>query len=394
MLDDIVIATVSRTHRKFPQTIAETAGQREDVLSIMMPQKFSSNEFCPKYNVDVKGKRVYLIATQGPFQNPQEMSMRIALAASAAKEHDAKHVTVIATDLPFSRQDRGNKDDPKMKGQPCSAEVQAKIFYNCGVDRVLTIHLHSKKLYDIYSKVYGKDGRDVLYGLTPDFLIAHYLKFKSGLNMDPEGKDLVFVAIDKGIEQFITKVKDMMGVPGAGLMTFEKIRKTPNKSDSVSVEGIKNYNITTLENKKILILDDIWDTCGTMESFCNWLKYIYPKQSGSLGQPKEFYMYATHPVFAGNAYMEKQRVLAEIGAKEYICTNTRPYIAYENDYLFEEKATILCIEKLLGNAIINCCEKNKHPDDYYKIKSVDELQKKGDKLYSIRRSERHPLEKE
>lgn len=388
MLEDIVIVALSRTHRKYAQKIAEYAGQVGNIINKMNPRRFSAGEYCPKFHV--KGKNVYVIGTQGPFQSPQEFPTRVAFAADAAKRQGAQCVTLLAPDLPFSRQDRGPEEDPKMEGESFTAEVQAKIFREGGVDRIVSMHLHSQKLYEIYEKVYQKPGKEIVYGITPDFILANYLTSQKSSLKDKEAKDLVFVAVDKGSEKFVHSVRAWMNVPDSEQLIFDKVRRVKNKADAVEVDVSKRTTVSSLEGKTVIVPDDIWDTCGTIRSICNWINIAHPELAHTLGKPREIYLYATHPVF-GPQHLVTQRELAKVNAKEYICTNSRPYIVDEQDDEFEEYSTILCMEKLFADAILNCCEKNIHPDERYS-KTNEQIKDKIGRLYTIIRSERHFLE--
>ncbi len=384
-LDNIVIATVSSTHADFSERIAEYAGQNGSILNIMDPHKFSGKEYCPRFKVPVIEKNVYLIATQGPFQNPQEMMARIAFAASAAKTNGARRVTAVMTDLPFSRQDRGPKEDSRMIGQPLSAEVQAAIFAATGVDRVLTMHLHSEKLYSIYANVYRQEGKNVLYGIVPDFITAHYFRSCASLNIKENGSDIVFIAVDKGSIPYIRRIKKLIGLPYAGILCFSKKRKEPNKETGLLIDIDSHENVTLLENKIGIIADDIVDTGGTLGVIGDALN----TNKFGLGKMKGLYIYFTHPVLAADSYKQKQSDLIKIGAREIICTNTRPYIAEieKQDEEFKKRATILLIEKLFAHAIINCCERNKHPEEVYTFATGNDGDEQASKLYEIKRSE-------
>ena len=78
-------------------------------------------------------------------------------------------------------------------------------------------------------------------------------------------------------------------------------------------------------------------------------------------------------------------------AIEYITTNTRPYIQDGQNYRFKERCTVLRVASLFADAILNCCEKEVHPDEYYKFKSSAEVSRAVEQksLYNIKRSSRH-----
>ncbi len=147
-LDKIVIASLRR-HDKFARVVSNSLGKGWQTDRIMDPRVFTGREFGPKFNRDIEGKNVYIIAPNNPWRmGPQGKVKRMEMVADAAKSNGADIVTAVPLDLNYSRQDRF------FKGEARSARLQAKTFKAAGVDRVLTVHLHSSRTISIYGEVY------------------------------------------------------------------------------------------------------------------------------------------------------------------------------------------------------------------------------------------------
>jgi len=405
MLDNIVIATVSKTHDEFSQKIAEFAGQTIDITDTVEPSRFSGGEFRPRYRVDLHEKELALIASEGPWQVPIEMLARTCLMAySAKKHHGAKKVTAVMTELPFDRQDKDPNKYEKVKQDAFTAEWMAKILHASGVDRILTMHMHSLDLYDIFEREYKKPGRDVIYDISPHFILAYYLMRQSSLDISNGGEKVCFISPDQNARRFVKNLMNLMPLPNAVFVDFEKARDAPNNPDAVvikiqNLDELKRINFT-FEGKYPVFTDDKLDTGGTLIKTHNWIHEKYPEFAHGLGLPAGMYYYFTHPVLKGKSFFEiQEKLVKELPAIEYITTNTRPYIGTEQGYRFKERCTVLRFAALFADAILNCCEKNIHPDDYYKFDSFEELEKtikeKGlDQEDHIKRSSRHLMKRD
>jgi len=378
------VVAVSQTHASFVQKIRECLGLPDYVDNILSPRSYAGGEFYPTFRKDITGKNIYIVCTQGPFQDPLDMIGRTAYVADAAKRAGANKITVVFTDLPFGRQDRGPEEDDKMKGQPNSTEVVAKIMKTNSVDRILTLHMHSEKIYGIYEKVYCKPGKEIVYNISPYFLLGHYLLNDPNLEIINKGENIVFMSSDAGVKKFVVQLRKIMGLDNSGILYCKKARKVPNKPDAVVIDIEDKFNFDKLDGKTVIVPDDIVDTGGTQLRACGWINIVHPELNHFLGKPKDVIIYATHAVFAGEMHDDVQETLIKTGAKEIILTNSRPYITHHTIYEFRKYVSIIRTARLFANAIVQCCEKDRHPDDYYKYDSVEELNKDVSRMYNVK----------
>ena len=167
-------------------------------------------------------------------------------------------------------------------------------------------------------------------------------------------------------------------------VTMKKARKVPNKPDAVVIDIEDKFNFDKLDGKTVIVPDDIVDTGGTQLRACGWINIVHPELNHFLGKPKDVIIYATHAVFAGEMHDDVQETLIKTGAKEIILTNSRPYITHHTIYEFRKYVSIIRTARLFANAIVQCCEKDRHPDDYYKYDSVEELNKDVSRMYNVK----------
>lgn len=398
-LENLVIAAPSRTHMEFPQQVADHLGKYTDLVDVMDPKLFSSGEFGPVFIFNgqkgLEGKTVYLIVSQGPFVTAQELAARTGIAADAAKYWGAKKVVVVSPDLAYSRADRGFKEDPdkKLKGKGVTSAWQARLYQISGVDQVLTMHLHNKRLYDIYAEAFGVDnGRKVLQSICPSAVLAHYLMKRSSLSPVHEGENIVFVSCDEGCRGFVEATRKATGLVNSGILYLDKGREADNNPDAIIIDNPRLEGTDTLEGKTLIVPDDILDTGGTIINVMKWLWVTNPELSHNLGIPKDAFLYATHAVMAGKAYADiQERIAKQLPmVKEFIVTDTRPYIADLRDHRFKEKSTVLRMARLFGDAILKI-HNAESPEEAYKFDSFDELDRVMSPLYDIKRSSRHFL---
>jgi len=155
--------------------------------------------------------------------------------------------TAVFPELPFARQDRTQEElenDPKLSKEAISAVAVANGLYANGVDRILTMHMHSLKLYDMFENIYQRPGKDVIYDISPHPILAHYLMTKSSLDLSDGGANIGFVSPDKNAQRLVDDVMQLMPLPNAIHIKFDK---TWLRSLEITWNDlpVKNYMIRT-----------------------------------------------------------------------------------------------------------------------------------------------------
>jgi ribose-phosphate pyrophosphokinase len=241
-------------------------------------QTFSDGELWVKYVENIRGDDVFIIQ---PTQPPAENLMELLIMLDAAKRASAKRVTAVIPYFGYARQDR--KDQPRVS---ISAKLVANLITEAGADRVITMDLHTAQLQGFFDIP-----MDHLYSSA--VLIESFKKMNSS--------DLAIASPDVGSIKMARSYAKRLGCE---LILIDKRRPKTNETEVLNIIG-------NVDNKNILIVDDLIDTGGT---FVNAAKAL--RKNGA----KEIYGACTHPILSGTAYKR----IEESVVKELIVTDTLP----------------------------------------------------------------------
>lgn len=224
--------------RSNPELAKKIAISADCQLGDISIKTFSDGEIWVKYEENVRGQDVFIIqSTNGPSENIIEL----ALMTDAAVRASASTVNIIMPYFGYGRQDR--KDQPRV---PISSRVMIDIFTSMGADRIVTMDLHSTQIQG-----FAKIPFDHLYSRMV------LMKAISDLGLDP--KRSVVLAPDVGsaaISQAYAKRLKMH------FALIDKRRFAPNQAKV-------SHLIGELDNKDVLIIDDMIDTAGTTVGAAN-----------------------------------------------------------------------------------------------------------------------------
>tara|TARA_Y100000994_G_C15580035_1_gene396148 strand:- start:105 stop:851 length:747 start_codon:yes stop_codon:yes gene_type:complete len=210
--------------------------------------------------------------------------MEIMLIADALKRSSASKVTAIVPYYGYARQDRRVRS----ARVPISAKVVADMFASVGIDRVLTIDLHSETIQGFFDMP-----ADNVYATK---LMVDHIKDNN------ERKEVVVVSPDVGgvvRSRALAKLLD-----DTDLAIIDKRRAVANQSEVMNIIG-------DIDGKVCIVPDDLIDTAGTL---CNAADAL--KEKGA----KAVKAYITHPVLSGPA-IER---LNNSSLDELVVTNSIP----------------------------------------------------------------------
>ncbi len=224
---------------------------------------FSDGEIRVKLPENVRRHHVFIIQ---PTCTPVSDSLlELIFMIDAAKRSSADEITAVIPYFGYARQDR--KEMPRV---PISASVVANILENAGVDRIVTLDIHSEQ-----QQGFVKIPWDNLYGSYS--LIPEIKKRKL--------KNLVVASPDKGGMTRATGYAKLLGVDDIALVYKERDVAVNNKSDASAMIG-------DVKGRDVLMVDDMIDTGGTVVHAAEFLK----KQGAS-----KVIICATHGIFSGSA---------------------------------------------------------------------------------------------
>ncbi len=254
-----VLVFSGRANRKLTEEICNYI----DVpLGKTVIRDFSDKEIYVRIEENVRGGDVFVVQSTCFPGNTNLMELLIMI--DALRRASAKRITAVIPYYGYGRQDRRVRSERV----PISAKVIADILEKSGIDRVLTVELHSEQIQGFFDIPV-----DNVYGTR----IMHDDIVKLGL------KNLLVVSPDVGGVVRSRAVAKVLGL--SDLAIIDKRRDEANQSKVVNVIG-------EVKNKECILVDDIADTAGTL---CNAAKAL--KQKGA----KKVFAYIVHPVLSGEA---------------------------------------------------------------------------------------------
>jgi ribose-phosphate pyrophosphokinase len=274
---DIKIFT-GNSNRALVNEIAEKIGIPVGMASV---GGFSDGETAVNIGEVVRGSDVFII--QSTCQPVNDNLMELLVMIDAIKRASAGRITAVIPYFGYARQDRKAR-----ARDPISAKLVANLLTTAGADRILTMDLHAPQIQGFFDIPV-----DHLLGLP---IIAEYLKDKFAGD-----DDVVIVSPDVGSVTRSRKVAERLECP---LAIIDKRRPKANVSQVMNIIG-------DIKNKKVVLVDDLIDTGGTIVNGANALI-----EAGA----KEVYACCTHAVLSGPAIARIQ----ESAIKEMVVLNTIP----------------------------------------------------------------------
>jgi len=244
--------------------------------------QFSDGEIKVQIEDNVRGHDTFII--QSTCAPTNKNVMEIMLIADALKRSSASKVTAIVPYYGYARQDRRVRS----ARVPISAKVVADMFASVGIDRVLTIDLHSETIQGFFDMP-----ADNVYATK---LMVDHIKDNN------ERKEVIVVSPDVGgvvRSRALAKLLD-----DTDLAIIDKRRAVANQSEVMNIIG-------DIEGKVCIVPDDLIDTAGTL---CNAADAL--KEKGA----KAVKAYITHPVLSGPAIKR----LNNSSIDELVVTNSIP----------------------------------------------------------------------
>tara|TARA_B100001027_G_scaffold131014_1_gene90706 strand:- start:1556 stop:2515 length:960 start_codon:yes stop_codon:yes gene_type:complete len=243
---------------------------------------FSDGELRVEIEENVRGHDTFII--QSTCSPTNKNVMEIMLIADALKRSSASRITAVVPYYGYARQDRRVRS----ARVPISAKVVADMFASVGIDRVLTIDLHSETIQGFFD-------------MPADNVYATKLMIED-IKENNERNEVVVVSPDVGgvvRSRALAKYLD-----DTDLAIIDKRRAATNESEVMNIIG-------EIDGKICIVPDDIIDTAGTL---CNAASAL--KNKGA----KAVKAYITHPVLSGPA-IER---LNNSDIDEIVVTNSIP----------------------------------------------------------------------
>jgi ribose-phosphate pyrophosphokinase len=201
---------------------------------------FPDGETFVKIEENVRGEEVFIVQPTSPPTNHNLMELFIMI--DALRRASAARITAVLPFYGYARQDR--KDQPRV---PITAKLVANLLVASGANRILAVDLHAQQIQGFFDIPV-----DHLYAAP---VMYDYLKKK-------KLADLVVVSPDVGGLKMAHAYSQVLE---SGLAIVAKRRKSATEVESMAVIG-------DIEDKNVLLVDDLTETAGTLTSAATLLK--------------------------------------------------------------------------------------------------------------------------
>jgi ribose-phosphate pyrophosphokinase len=288
------------------RTLAQAVAAHLDLpLTRAQVKRFSDNEVWVTVDENVRGEDVFVLQSTSYPANDNLMELLICI--DALKRASAKRITAVMPYFGYARQDR------KTGGRtPISAKLVANLITRAGVDRVLTMDLHSGQIQGFFDIPTDN--------LMSAPLMANDIKTNYG-----KTDDLMIVSPDVG---GVVRALSVASRLNTDLAIVDKRRSGPGKSEVANIIG-------DVSGRRLILFDDIVDSAGTLCSAAQSLM-----DAGAT----EVSAYVTHGVLSGPAV---ERINASV-LKELVMTDS---IEASDLVAAEKKIRVVTCAQLLGEAI-------------------------------------------
>ncbi len=270
-------------------------------------KRFSDNEIATYIEESVRGADVFIVQ---PLCSPaNEHIMELLIMVDAMKRASAKAINLVIPYYGYARQDRKTK-----ARDPITAKLIADLMTAAGANRVITMDLHAGQIQGFFNIPV-----DHLVGVP---ILANYFSQK-------DLSSTIVVSPDMG---GVTRARNLAERLQLPIAIIDKRRPEPNVSEVMNIIG-------KVKGKKVIMIDDIVDTAGTIAQGTKALL-----EFGAL----EVSVCCTHPVLSGPAIDR----LRDAQLKEIVVTDTIPLLPEKQ----LDNIKVLSVAPLIGDAIIRIHE--------------------------------------
>ncbi len=263
-------------------------------------KKFSDGEISVQIHESVRGQDVFIVQPTCAPTNDHLMELLIMI--DALKRSSAKSISAVIPYYGYARQDR--KAAPRV---PISAKLVADMLETVGIHRMITIDLHAAQIQGFFDIPV-----DNLYGSV---LFVDYIRNKNLPNPIIASPDIGGVA----------RARSYADKLGYDLVIVDKRREKANESEVMNIIG-------DVEDKDIILVDDMVDTAGTLVKAAEVLK----KRGAT-----SVMACTTHGVLSGPAFDRINSGTLD----ELVISDTIPMKGESN------KITVLSASKIIGETI-------------------------------------------
>lgn len=211
---------------------------------------FANNEVRPIINTSVRGQNVYIIQTgvscnkkiKNKYRSVNDYIIETLLLITTCRRSNCNKIILIMPHFPYARQDK--KESPRAA---ISSSDICNLFYRAGVNEFVSFDLHNRAIQGFIPCSFNN---------IPCFnIIKNLIKTL----IKSKNNHFCLAAPDESAAIEISKYSSQLEIP----MVYFCKKRDYNKENIViesRMIGDKKY----IENRTIILIDDMIDTAGTM----------------------------------------------------------------------------------------------------------------------------------
>jgi ribose-phosphate pyrophosphokinase len=240
--------------------------------------RFPNRELHARIAAPVLGRDCIVVGSLSP---PEAHLAQLTLVADTLRRGGARSITAMAPYLAYARQDRA------APGESLGLAWAGALLTAAGIDAVVTVDVHSPAAPELLGvPITSLSATDALAAaLEPEWTAA----------------DVAFVAPDEGARERCHALADAVG-GSRPIVVMAKRR---------SATGVVHTKPAGTVGRRVVLVDDILDTGGTLISCCRWLAREGVTEAAVV---------VTHGVLTGDAWRE----LPSLGVRRLWMTDTVP----------------------------------------------------------------------
>ena len=210
--------------------------------------EFANGEVHCRFSESVRGGDVFIIQSHSAIEGMtiNDSIMEQLIMVDAARRASAKRITVVCPFYGYARQDR------KSEGrEPITARLLATLFIAAGVNRMISVDLHSGQIQGFFEKPVDH--------LTAMPVLVDYMRTL--------GDDLVVISPDTGR----VKVAERYASELAADLAIVHKRRVKHKKNVVESKDVMG----DVDGRVCVLIDDMIDTGGTIVGAAELLSLIH-----------------------------------------------------------------------------------------------------------------------
>jgi ribose-phosphate pyrophosphokinase len=259
------------SHVELAEQIAESLGV---ALGKTVIETFPDGEIGISILESVRGKDVFVV--QSMARHPNSYLMELLIFVDALKRSSARSIVAVIPYFGYARQDRRG-----IRREPITAKLVADLLQQAGVTRILTMDLHTEQIQGFFNIPV-----DNLYACS---VLVDAIR-QMGLQLDQ------VVTPDIGSIKLACAFAEKLNVDFA---VIDKRRVSANEVNSALIGDVRQ--------KRILLIDDMCSTGGTLKTAA-----LVCKKAGA----SAIFAAVTHGLFMGD--------FKNSGIEKIIMSNTVP----------------------------------------------------------------------